>query len=99
MEGFIDSSLLIPDRFSKVLRSDSNGRPDHAEPARDLVEEFERPVVDVRLLEFKVVLQAAGQQMRHCFSCLVVSLLNLVFINVRTDGNCALHTASMFPTI
>ena len=75
MEGFIDSSLLIPDRFSKVLRSDSNGRPDHAEPARDLVEEFERPVVDVCLLEFKVVLQAAGQQMRHCFSCLVVSLL------------------------
>ena len=97
MEGFIDSSLLIPDRFSKVLRSDSNGRPDHAEPARDLVEEFERPVVNVCLLELKVVLQT-GQKMRHCVALLVLSsLLNLDLSNVREGDNYCAFAASMYP--
>ena len=63
------SPLVLPDRFAKVLRSNSNGGPNHTEPTRDLVEEFECPVVNVRLLELEVVLQT-GQQMRHGFALL-----------------------------
>ena len=88
---------MVPDRFSKVLRSNSDGGPHHTEPARDLVEEFERPVVNVCLLELKVVLQT-GQQMRLGVALLLLSsLLNLDLSNVREGGNCCAFAASMFP--
>ena len=92
--------MVLPDRFSKVLRSNSDGGPNHTEPTRDLVEEFECPVVNVCLLELKVVLQT-GQQMRHCFALLVSSLLKLDSSNVREVGDscCESCAASMFPRI
>ena len=70
-----------PDRVSKVLRSNPDGGPDHAEPTGDLIKELEGPVVDVRLLKLEVVLQA-GQQMRHLYTLLVSSLSNLALSHV-----------------
>ena len=87
---------MLPDRFSEVLRSNSDGGPHHTEPARDLVEEFERPVVDVCLLKLEVVLQCVGQQMRHG-NLVLSSLLNFDSSNVREDGNDCAFIASLFP--
>ena len=93
-----------PDRVSKVLRSNPDGGPDHAEPTGDLIKELEGPVVDVRLLKLEVVLQA-GQQMCHLCNFFVSSLSNLVLSHVRLRvrlcvldvGNCAFAAAYMFP--
>ena len=88
---------MVPDGFSEVLRSNSDSGPHHTEPARDLVEEFERPVVNVGLLKLKVVLQT-GQQMRHGVAFPVfLPLLNLDLSNVREGGNCCAFATSMFP--
>ena len=88
---------MLPDRFSEVLRSNSDGGPHHTEPARDLVEEFECPVVNICLLKLKVVLQT-GQKMRHCVALLVLSsLLNLDLSNVREGDNYCAFAASMYP--
>ena len=95
---------IAPDRVSKVLRSNPDGGPDHAEPTGDLIKELEGPVVDVRLLKLEVVLQA-GQQMRHLYTLLVSSLSNLALNHVRLRvrlclwdvGNCAFAAAYMFP--
>ena len=72
---------IAPDRVSKVLRSNPDGGPDHAEPTGDLIKELEGPVVDVRLLKLEVVLQA-GQQMCHLCSFFVSSLLNLALSHI-----------------